>query len=568
MDPHGHPDVEDDPVKFAEAIRAFRARVPMTKDEWDDLDEAEREYSFTVAGAAQADLVTDVYEAVGRAIEDGTDFDDFKGAIGDSLEESWGGEEPGRLDTIFRNGVQGAYNAGRYEAATAPTVKAERPYWRFDAILDKDTTEDICRPIAEAHVILSADHPWWQGHYPPLHYNALAEGTPILTKDGEKPIEAVRPGELVLTHRRRWRPVAAVMGKRPDAPNVRRLFLSTGRVLSVSDEHPVLTASAAGWKFARDLKVGDVLFNHGEPMTGPREMCIRDPDDYPALRDDGLVPYEIVRLAAEAAMVLPVNLDSDEVARKGEIEHIWPNWVLEDETLISGADKAKCDRFGVCRDATHILGPRAGHLGHSLGEAGRIAEKHPPGVRSHDRIGLLAPAPVEMRGPARALSERKGKRGRFGFRPHSDAVPLAQSVQHGFAQTERPLDAANRFAAVPVAFLDQFCDRFPVVEIDWFHAAIISIADVGSQVSLWNLAVWEDETFVASGVIVHNCRSIVTTLTEEEANDEGVTSSPPLVHVMAGFGEAPSTGGRDWEPDPGDYPAAIGDELKGESTED
>lgn len=183
MDPHSHPDVEDDPVKFAEAIRAFRARVPMTKDEWDDLDEAEREYSFTVAGAAQADLVTDVYEAVGRAIEDGTDFDDFKDAIGDSLEESWGGEEPGRLDMIFRNGVQGAYNAGRYEAATAPTVKAERPYWRFDAILDKDTTEDICRPIAEAHVILSADHPWWQGHYPPLHHNCRSIVTTLTEEE-------------------------------------------------------------------------------------------------------------------------------------------------------------------------------------------------------------------------------------------------------------------------------------------------------------------------------------------------------------------------------------------------
>lgn len=170
MDPHAHEEAPDDPVKFHEAIQAFRARVPMTEDEWDALQESEREFAFTVAGVAQAELVADVYEAIERAIEDGTDIDDFRAEIGADLEDSWGGEEPGRLETIFRTNVLGAYNAGRYSAATAPAVKRERPYWRFDGVDDSRTTEDICEPIIEAKVVLPANHPWWRTHYPPLHY--------------------------------------------------------------------------------------------------------------------------------------------------------------------------------------------------------------------------------------------------------------------------------------------------------------------------------------------------------------------------------------------------------------
>ncbi len=185
MDPHSHPDIPDDPLKFDGAIRAFRARVPMTKDDWNDLDEAEREYSFTVAGAAQADLVTDLYEAVARAIEDGTDLDDFKAQIGDALEESWGGEEPASLENIFRTNVMTAYNAGRYEAATAPAVKAERPFWRLDVISDGNTS-DYCEPLAEPPVILPADHPWWQSNYPPRHFQCRDHVTTLTREQAEE----------------------------------------------------------------------------------------------------------------------------------------------------------------------------------------------------------------------------------------------------------------------------------------------------------------------------------------------------------------------------------------------
>jgi hypothetical protein len=179
MDPHEHAEAPDDPVKFQEAIDAFRRRVPMTDDDFDQLSDDEKEFAFTVAGVAQAELVADAYEAVLRAIEDGTDLDDFKADVGEQLTESWGGEDPGQLENIFRTNVMGAYNAGRYAAATAPELKRERPYWRMETV-DDSRQSDICQEVRD--VCLPADHWWWQTHYPPLHYNCR-DHVATLTKD-------------------------------------------------------------------------------------------------------------------------------------------------------------------------------------------------------------------------------------------------------------------------------------------------------------------------------------------------------------------------------------------------
>jgi hypothetical protein len=175
----------DDPVQFEEAIRALRKRVPMTDDVYDQLLDNEREFAFTVADVAQLDVVADVYEAVERAVRDGTTFDDFEAEVGSQLSDDWGGENPARLETIFRTNVMGALNAGRYEAATAPAVAEDRPYWRFDGPEDSRNDEETCGPIMDANVCLPADHAWWQTHYPPLHFSCRHRVTTLSRDQAE-----------------------------------------------------------------------------------------------------------------------------------------------------------------------------------------------------------------------------------------------------------------------------------------------------------------------------------------------------------------------------------------------
>lgn len=167
MDAHDHGNIPDDPLQFQEAIDRFRARVPMTDEQFEQLQDAEREFAFTVANVAQADLVAQVYEAIASAIEDGTTLDDFKAEVGGALADAWGGDDPAHLENIFRTNVMESYNDGRYDVLTAPATLAARPYWRYEGIDDGRACE-ICEPCIG--VILPADHPWWRTHYPILHY--------------------------------------------------------------------------------------------------------------------------------------------------------------------------------------------------------------------------------------------------------------------------------------------------------------------------------------------------------------------------------------------------------------
>lgn len=60
-------------------------------------------------------------------------------------------------------------------------------------------------------------------------------GTLVLTSSGYRPIEQVRVGELVLTHKNRWRPVTATMSS---VKSVRTIRGHGHPGLTVSDEHP------------------------------------------------------------------------------------------------------------------------------------------------------------------------------------------------------------------------------------------------------------------------------------------------------------------------------------------
>lgn len=191
-----HPEVgvTADPGKFKEAIAAFAKRVPMPKEEFNLLDQQAREYAFTVAGAAQADLVAEVYDAIGRAIEKGTTLEDFKGEVGGKLAEAWGGDKPARLETIFRTNVQSAYTEGRYSVFSAPAVKEARPYFRYE-LIDDGTQADDDECLDCEGVVLPQDDPWWDTHIPPLHPNCRCSFTALSAEEaGEEGIDTEGPG--------------------------------------------------------------------------------------------------------------------------------------------------------------------------------------------------------------------------------------------------------------------------------------------------------------------------------------------------------------------------------------
>lgn len=139
----------------------------MLKKDWLALGDDARQRGFTIAGVAQLSVIQETLDALDKAVSEGETLADFKARIGAKLTQEWGGANPRRLALIYQNGIQHAYNAGRYKVATDPEVLEARPFWQYDAILDNRTTP-VCR--AADGTILANDDPWWASHYPPLHH--------------------------------------------------------------------------------------------------------------------------------------------------------------------------------------------------------------------------------------------------------------------------------------------------------------------------------------------------------------------------------------------------------------
>lgn len=161
--------VSSNPQKFESAIAWFRARVPMTREEWNRLSLRNRRKAFTIGGVAQMDIVNDVYSEIANALENGEHLEDFQKRITEKLMTVWDSKKKAsaRAQTIIRNAHQSAYSAGRYEQMTKPAVTKARPYWMFDGVLDRRQGE-ICRERND--IIRRFDDPWWRMNYPPLHH--------------------------------------------------------------------------------------------------------------------------------------------------------------------------------------------------------------------------------------------------------------------------------------------------------------------------------------------------------------------------------------------------------------
>jgi SPP1 gp7 family putative phage head morphogenesis protein len=161
------------------AIAFLRDKLLLPDEEFYALEERARVRAFTVSGVADLDVMGQVWEAVSSAVENGDTFEEFYANVSESLSSSWGGEIPGRIETIFRTNVQSAYSAGRWQHNSSDEVRATHPFLRFVAILDGRTT-DICE---ELHgTTLPADDDFWTDHQPPLHHNCRSD-VQALTED-------------------------------------------------------------------------------------------------------------------------------------------------------------------------------------------------------------------------------------------------------------------------------------------------------------------------------------------------------------------------------------------------
>ncbi len=196
-------------IEFREATDFLLARTVTPRPTREAIAAGASAEAFWVSDITSLSVVSDVYESINVAVATGASFETWRAEVIDALRENYPADMSEaavdrRVELVFRNNVQRAYSAGRYQQAQEPAVLAARPYFMYDAILD-DRTTDLCRGLNGT--IRRQDDPFWNTHVPPLHH-ACRAGLRTLS---QRQVEA-RGGETLTPHAD---PVPAGFGARP-----------------------------------------------------------------------------------------------------------------------------------------------------------------------------------------------------------------------------------------------------------------------------------------------------------------------------------------------------------------
>ncbi|MEM6381659.1 MAG: phage minor head protein [Pseudomonadota bacterium] len=174
------------PLPPRAAIAALQARGQNLRPSfaWQDVYASLHADMFTVAKSAGHDILDEIFEALLKALEEGSTFEDFADELEPLLRQrGWWGRTTAidpltgqnqivqlgsarRLRTIFDVNMRVSYATGHWNAFEAN--KDVRPFLRYVAILD-DRTRDEHR--AMHNLVLPVDHPFWQTFAPPNGWN-------------------------------------------------------------------------------------------------------------------------------------------------------------------------------------------------------------------------------------------------------------------------------------------------------------------------------------------------------------------------------------------------------------
>jgi len=162
-----------------EAVKYFESKGYRISFDWRQVWQEEHDRVFTVAGVARDDVLFEIRRSLTTALKEGWSQKRWAKEITPILKRKgwWGSEvitdEDGkarvyqkgnasRLDLIFRQNIQTAYAAGRWQRQQE--AKKERPWLRYSAIMDGRT-----RPAHRAldGKVFPVDDPFWQVFYPP-----------------------------------------------------------------------------------------------------------------------------------------------------------------------------------------------------------------------------------------------------------------------------------------------------------------------------------------------------------------------------------------------------------------
>lgn len=156
-------------LPFEEAVEYMRARLPLDAKEYYKLADKARFRAFTVSLLADGDLLAKTKNMLAKNLEEGGGLKDFLVKTDTDLLKGVGMAGAGGgwyWETVYRTGVQTAYNVGRAIGfETVPPVALE-----LVGIGDARQTE-LCKSLTQPPVRRLYGDEFWKRFWPPLHFN-------------------------------------------------------------------------------------------------------------------------------------------------------------------------------------------------------------------------------------------------------------------------------------------------------------------------------------------------------------------------------------------------------------
>lgn len=337
-------------------------------------------------------------------------------------------------------------------------------------------------------------------------FPCFVAGTMILTRDGYRAIETLSPGDEVLTHLGRWRPVTSVMVKH-DAP-LREIYAQGVPGVVCTDEHPF---------YARTTRVGgDGVWTDAEKLTPKHRLAqvlppVEDDDHTPQFwwlvgryLADGWRVARHDRPDGNGRVVICAGFhEADDLGRA--IADAGFNATRSDERTVA--------KFHITNNALYRFLEPFGHLAHGK-RVPAVALSLPQDKARALLEGYLTGDGGTYRHP---VGEGTYRRATTVSRSLALGIALLAQRAYGVVATVRfnDLPAKTTIEGRTVNQRGWYAVTIPgrnrsaTVEGDYGWKKVKSNTPAGKGV-VFNIAVQEDESYVADGAVVHNCQPFST----------------------------------------------------------
>lgn len=183
-----NPQIDLNQSTFDEAITYFRQKTAIPTQKWDDLQDEEHDWAFTIAKLTKANLLQDAQELIEKAIQEGKSSDEFKDEFKKKIEsKGWvarplpAGPDDYRYRIIFETNVRRAHAAGRFEQQKQSAKS--RPYlmWRHG-----DSESPRLNHKELDGKVFPIDSVFWDKAYPPCGYGCKCTAISLSDRDLER----------------------------------------------------------------------------------------------------------------------------------------------------------------------------------------------------------------------------------------------------------------------------------------------------------------------------------------------------------------------------------------------